>query len=115
MRRLLSWFLGFPLAVVLIAFAVANRASVQVSFDPFSQAEPFAAVSLPLWTLLFIGIFLGLVAGWAGAWLNQGKWRRTARDVRTEATALRAENSRLHREREAREAALAERRSLDEI
>jgi uncharacterized integral membrane protein len=29
-----------PLAVVIIAFAVANRQSVTVSFDPFSATSP---------------------------------------------------------------------------
>ena len=36
-----------PLAIVIIAFAVANRHLVTVSFDTFSGNEPVASVTLP--------------------------------------------------------------------
>lgn len=98
MRRLLSWIVGLPVAVVLIGFAMANRHLVQVSFDPLSPREPWMALSVPLWTVLFFGIFLGLIAGWVGAWLKQGKWRRAARGARSELAASRSEADRLRRE-----------------
>lgn len=96
--RLLSWIIGLPLAVVLIAFAVANRHVVEVSFDPLSQQNPWASLSVPLWTVLFFGIFCGLVVGWIGAWLKQGKWRRAARRARGELAASQSEAARLRRE-----------------
>ena len=80
--RVLSWILGVPAALVLIAFAVANRHVVAVSFDPLSQQDPWASLAVPLWAVLFFGIFCGLVVGWIGAWLKQGKWRREARAAR---------------------------------
>jgi uncharacterized integral membrane protein len=96
--RLLSWIVGLPVAIVLILFAVANRHVVEVSFDPLSQQDPWAAMSVPLWTVLFLGIFCGLVAGWIGAWLKQAKWRRAAREARRDLASERSEASRLRRE-----------------
>jgi len=83
MKQLLSWIIGLPAAIVLIAFALANRGAVTISFDPLSGDAPWFALSLPVWALLFAGIFLGLVIGWVGSWINQGKWRKAAREARS--------------------------------
>ena len=39
-RKLVSALILVPLAIVLIAFAVANRDIVTVSLDPFDHADP---------------------------------------------------------------------------
>ena len=39
-RRLISIFITIPLAVVLIALAVANRGSAPLRFDVFNPARP---------------------------------------------------------------------------
>ena len=96
--RLFFWIIGLPVAVVLIAFAVANRHIVEVSLDPLSQQDPFFSVAVPLWTVLYFGIFCGLVAGWIGAWVKQRKWRRAAREARSELASTRSEAARLRRE-----------------
>ncbi|HFC04114.1 MAG TPA: LapA family protein [Rhizobiales bacterium] len=83
MKQFVSWILGLPAAILLIAFALANRAPVTVSFDPLSSQTPWFALSLPVWVLLFAGIFLGLIIGWVGSWINQGKWRKAAREARS--------------------------------
>jgi hypothetical protein len=82
LRRIVNWIIGVPVAAIIIGFAIANRQWQQVSFDPFSQAAPFASITMPLWALLFCGIFLGILAGWAGCWLAQSKWRKAAREAR---------------------------------
>ena len=82
MKQVVSWIIGLPAAILLIAFALANRNPVIVSFDPLSADEPWFALSLPVWALLFAGIFLGLIIGWVGSWINQGKWRKAAREAR---------------------------------
>ena len=43
-RKIVTAIILVPLAVVIIAFAVANRQIVTVSFDPFSVTEPAAVV-----------------------------------------------------------------------
>lgn len=83
MKQIISWLIGLPAAIVLIAFALANRTLVSVSFDPLSSDAPWFALSLPIWVLLFAGIFLGLIIGWVGSWINQGKWRKAAREARS--------------------------------
>ena len=40
LRRIIAALILVPLAIVLIAFAVANRQDVTVSFDPFSSVAP---------------------------------------------------------------------------
>ena len=72
MKRFTARILGLLAALVLIVFAVANRHSVTVAFDPISPGDPILAVSVPLWIVVFIAIFLGLIAGWMAAWVNQG-------------------------------------------
>ena len=84
MKRLISWILGIPIFVVLAAFALANRKWIVVSLDPLTPDQPLVAVNMPVWALLFIGIFLGLVAGGMAAWVGQARWRRTARKALAE-------------------------------
>jgi hypothetical protein len=94
-RRFLSWLVGLPTAILLIGFAVANRNWVDISLDPFDRTNPALYLHLPLWAVLVLGIFLGLVAGWIGAWINQRRWRRHARALRHDNERLRVENQRL--------------------
>ncbi len=82
MKRFLSWAIGLPAAIVLIAFALANRTMATVSFDPISSETPWLAFSVPTWAILFAGLFLGLVIGWVSSWINQSKWRKAAHQSR---------------------------------
>lgn len=91
MRRFFRWLVGAPIAIIVIAFAVANRRWVTLSLDPFSQDAPFAAIDMPLWLLLFVGVFIGILVGWFGAWIAQGKWRRAARESKAEVALLQKE------------------------
>ena len=52
-------------------FAVANRRSSTVSFDPFDTAHPAFALNLPLFMLIFVLVVLGVVIGGIAAWLRQ--------------------------------------------
>jgi hypothetical protein len=90
-KRFLSWVFGLPAAIVLIGFAVANRNWVNVSLDPFDSSAPSVYLHMPLWAVLVLGIFLGLVTGWVAAWVNQGRWRRHARDLRHDNERLRTQ------------------------
>jgi hypothetical protein len=97
LRRVLNWIVGVPIALMVIGFAVANRGWIEVSFDPFSREAPFAAIAMPLWALLFCGLFLGAIAGWIACWFAQKKWRKAARDERAAAARLREEVDTLKR------------------
>jgi len=39
-RKIVTALILLPLAVIVIALAVANRQSVVISFDPFDRAHP---------------------------------------------------------------------------
>jgi hypothetical protein len=90
MKRILAWVIGLPVAVALVAFAIANRQFVTISLDPLSPRDPWISLDMPLWSLLYAGIFVGLVSGWAGAWLNQRHWRKEARRSRHDLERARA-------------------------
>ena len=90
-RKIVSTLIVVPLAVVIIAFAVANRQSVTVSFDPFSSANPAYVATLPLFVVIFMVLILGVLIGGMAAWIGQGKWRRVARKLDTDVRALHQE------------------------
>jgi uncharacterized integral membrane protein len=98
LQRILRWTIGLPIAIIVVSFAIANRQSTKISFDPFSKDAPFAAIDMPLWVLFFCGVFFGLIAGWIACWFAQGKWRRSARDARKELVQTQAEASQLRRD-----------------
>lgn len=89
-----KFFIGVvvvPLAVVIIVFAVANRQTVTVSFDPFSQSAPAYAVGVPLFALIFIALIVGVIVGGVAAWVRQSTWRRTARKLDADVRELHEE------------------------
>jgi uncharacterized integral membrane protein len=80
MRRL-GWLITGPLALALIAFAIANRRDVILSFDPFSVESPALAFHFPLWAIVFATFIAGLIFGGMTAWAlrTRNELRRAAR------------------------------------
>ena len=89
LNRIVAAVVLVPLAVIIIAFAMANRQSVTVSFDPFGGAEPAASVTLPLFALILLLLIIGVLIGGLASWLRQGKWRETARRFERDLQQLR--------------------------
>ena len=90
-RKIVTGIIVVPLAAVIVAFAVANRQAVTVSFDPFSAARPAYAATLPLFAIIFAVLILGVLIGGIAAWIRQGKWRRAARKLDGDVRALHEE------------------------
>jgi uncharacterized integral membrane protein len=90
-RKIVSAVILVPLAAVIIIFAVANRQSVTVSFDPFSTTSPAYAVTLPLFALIVVLVILGVLIGGTVAWVGQARWRRAARRLDADVRALHQE------------------------
>jgi uncharacterized integral membrane protein len=88
LRKIITAIIVIPLAAVIIAFAVANRQAVTVSFDPFSATNPAYATTLPLFVIVFILVILGVLIGGIAAWIRQSKWRRIARKLDADVRAL---------------------------
>lgn len=77
-----------PLAIVLVALAVANRGMVPFTLDPFNPGNPALTWQLPLFALLFAAVAAGMVIGSVATWLKQGRYRKLARQKGQEAEAL---------------------------
>jgi uncharacterized integral membrane protein len=90
-RKVVTALVLVPLAIVIISFAVANRQTIVVSFDPFDSVQPAFAASMPLFVLIFVLVILGVILGGMAAWLRQGKWRWAARRAEGENRELRLE------------------------
>ena len=92
MAKVLKLLVLVPIALVILAFAIANRQSATVSFDPFSSIEdPVATVTLPLFLVLFLTLVVGVIVGGVATWFTQGVNRRRARAARGEAERWREE------------------------
>jgi hypothetical protein len=89
LNRLLVIVIAVPLAVILVALAVANRGLVVFTLDPFNPGDPALTVEMPLFVLLFAAIALGLVVGSVATWVKQGRYRKLARQRGQEARILR--------------------------
>ena len=97
LRKIVAAVILIPLAIVIIAFAVANRQIVTVSLDPFSSEHPASSLTLPLFALILVLLIAGVVIGGVAAWLRQAKWRRVARRLEREVEGLRGEVASLKR------------------
>jgi uncharacterized integral membrane protein len=92
MKNFLKLIVLTPIAILILAFAVANLHFVTVSFDPFATAEVSGfAITAPLFLILFLAVMIGVLAGGAATWLTQGKHRKAARESRAEAERLRGQ------------------------
>ena len=101
LKRIVWLLIGFPVAVALIALAVANRHEAKLVLDPFRPEAPAISLVLPFYAYLLGALLIGVVAGGTAAWLGQSRWRRTARSRTQEAMRWQAEADRLARERDA--------------
>lgn len=73
----LRWLITLPLAIVLVVFAVNNRAFAEVDLWPLGLL-----VSWPLFIYVFLGVGAGLLMGWLFAWVSAGPARKLARERR---------------------------------
>jgi uncharacterized integral membrane protein len=96
-RRIVAVIILVPIAVIIIAFAVANRQHVTVLLDPFNPERPAASFTVPLFILVIGLLILGVVIGGSATWLSHGRWRRAARRFEREAHELRSELGSLRR------------------
>jgi uncharacterized integral membrane protein len=102
-RKLVATFVVLPLGILLVAFAVANRHTVTLSFDPLGSGSPGLSATLPLFLVVLLVLGAGVVAGGLATWFRQGKWRKIARRREAETRALRAECAALRSELSASE------------
>ena len=78
-----------PLAIILIALAVANRGPVAFTFDPFHPGNPALTLNLPFFIFIFMALAIGMIVGSTATWIRQGRYRKLARQRGLEAENLR--------------------------
>lgn len=87
-------------AGVLISLALANRGNVELALLPEGIADLAGmnlTITLPLFTVAFGGIVLGLLIGFVWEWLREHKHRATAARNTREVRKLNREVNRLKR------------------
>ncbi len=94
-RKVVTAVILVPLAAIIVAFAMANRQIVTVSFDPFDTVQPAYAASLPLFVLIFVLVVLGVLLGGVATWLQQARWVWAARRAEKQNLELRLELNRV--------------------
>lgn len=95
--RLLRFLTLFLIAVVAIAFAVANRHLVTFFLDPVAGPQGNLSFDAPLFVFLFGALLLGFAIGASATWLSQARWRSAAKKRAREVSELRKENERIMR------------------
>lgn len=98
--RYLGWIVAAIAALIIIAFSVANRGTVSVSFAPL----PFE-LSIPLFAVVLGALAIGLVAGVIAKMLVVSPHRRMARERLHRIKALEREVETLRRDRAANQSA----------
>jgi hypothetical protein len=93
-NRILLVVVLLPLAIVLIALAVANRGLTAFTLDPFNPGNPALTIQAPLFFLLFAALAIGMVIGSVATWFKQGRYRKMARQRSIEMEAARANAAR---------------------
>ena len=88
--RIIGWIIAVPVAFIVIAFAIANRSSVGIHFDPL----PYE-LDIPLWAAVIGALAVGFILGALIRWLFDHRWRAEARQGRRHARALEREISTL--------------------
>jgi lipopolysaccharide assembly protein A len=86
MRTAVFWLVTLIAAVVLIPFAIANRATVSLGMWPF----PFM-LEIPVYLLILLTLFAGFILGAACAWIAGHGLRRERRRRRRRVEALERE------------------------
>lgn len=72
--KLFYWLVTAVVAVVLIVFAVANRAGTTLSLWPFP-----VKLEAPVYLVVLLALLVGFLIGELMAWFNGRRWRRAAR------------------------------------
>jgi lipopolysaccharide assembly protein A len=75
--RFIYWSITALVALLVVVFAVSNRAMVTLALFPLP-----AALDAPLYLVVIAAVALGFLVGALVAWLGAGKHRRDARLLR---------------------------------
>jgi uncharacterized integral membrane protein len=95
LRRIVNWLLLAPIAILAVVLAVANRAPVTLSLDPFARGASAFSFSVPLFAVVILSMIVGVAIGGATVWWKQGRYRKRCRTAEHDLAAARSETERL--------------------
>ncbi len=85
MKRLFRWAIVFPILLVASFLLIANRHNIFISLDPFNAEQPALSFEFPLYLILLLMLFIGIITGGILTWLGQHKYRKASRIERNNA------------------------------
>lgn len=98
-KRIVAVVVLLPVAIIVVALSLANRQSVELIVPNFDGTALFSA-SLPLFAVIFVTLFTGLLLGSLGTWLRQSRHRRAAEIRKAEAVAAKRDAEKLRQRAE---------------
>ena len=75
--RFIYWFITALVALLVVVFAVSNRAMVVLTFFPLP-----AELQAPLYLVVIVAVIVGFLIGALVAWIGGGKRRAETRQLR---------------------------------
>lgn len=92
MKVLFRIFVGLPIFVLAVAFALSSRDTVALGLWPLAYV-----LELPAYAAILGAAFFGFLCGAAWTWIAGGKWRRRARAHARRLQPLERENEDLRK------------------
>ena len=92
-KRISSLIILIPVALILIAFIIANRETVALSLNPFQSQSGNLVFHAPLFVWLFLFLVIGIVIGGITVWFTQHRFRKALKDAQTELQGLKMQLS----------------------
>lgn len=99
MKSVLRILIFVPLALIILAFSMANRAPVKIGLDPFAtNAAEAPSLEAPMFIVVLAAVAIGVLAGGVASWLSHLPIRRAAKIARAEAKKTRIEIEKLRQQ-----------------
>ena len=96
-KRIVGWLVLLPFCILLVLFALANRHTVKIGFDPLGSQPPLLpSIDVPVFIIFFFFLILGVLLGGVSTWISQGSQRRQKRHWRNKAKHMQAEIEEAH-------------------
>ena len=91
--KFIRWFIYLLVAAAALVIAVGNKQLVNLHLNPLdtSGVSPFTLSSLRLSVVIFGALAIGFILGGIFMWFRHHYYRKTARNMRFEATAAQQE------------------------
>lgn len=84
MKRYIYWLFAAPIGLLVLLFALSNRAEIDLLLWPL----PFELVGVPIFAPILLAFVGGFMIGGVLIWLSGHRWRAQARDRQHQVASL---------------------------